>query len=268
MYASDRLGLAAWLALAASVAGCNGTTPGATPASTSPSSASAPMSAAQPAASQQAGNRQDGSATAAVAIPAATASASAPPAAVDFGTRVLNQPDNLQVKMLAYRIAGKTPPLAEWAEKAVGKRYVDEFQRPAALQQEQERLQAVWDGTAGVGWVRFNVNANFSEYDATRGGYYFDAFTPGSYFTFGDVRLGVDNMGELNFWPLDAASAQDVLRRNGSLRNVVLDSLFRITGASQRGDAQEISLQLQRYTITSDRYGQQGTVLGERVFGQ
>lgn len=265
MSASDAVRLWGGLMLA-TLAGCS-RAPGDSPGAEPPVSPPAETAAARPAASAPTATPSAAADLAAPALPAATPPAGAP-AAASFGSRILNQPDDLQVKMLAYRVASKTPPLADWAQDVVAKRYVDEFQRPAALQQEQERLQAIWDSTADVGWLRFNVKASFSEYDASRGGYYLNAFTPGAYFTFGDVRLSVDNMGELNFWPLDATVAQEVLRKSGGSRYVVLDSLFRIAGASQRGDAQEISLQLQRYTINSDRYGQQGTVLGERVFSQ
>jgi len=195
--------------------------------------------------------------------------------AARFGERQLDHPDDLQVLMLMYRLEGREPPIGEWAAAQSRVAYADEFQRPALLKEEQERLQGIYDSTAEVGRLRMNVNARFGEYDAARGGYYFDAFMPGSQFDFSArpspsggaqrISLQVDNPEELNFWPLDAAAAKDVLARNGGQRNVVLDSRFRITGIGRRGDGPVISARLLGYAIGSDRYGNPAT-FGERRF--
>ena len=192
------------------------------------------------------------------------------------GTQLLSHPDDLQMVMLGYRLRGLVPPLAQWAEEqqAVGR--ANEFERATVLQGERERLQSIYDGTADVGRLRLNVNSQFSEYDGSRGGYYLTAFSPGSVFTFSaqpvsgaseHVRVQVDNEDELNFWPLDAAAAQDVLREAGGTRSVTLDSSFRITGVSQRSDGTTIAVRLQRYAIVADRY-RNPVVLGERMFDE
>src|SRR3546814_11675840 len=77
----------------------------------------------------------------------------------------------------------------------------------------------------------------------------------------------VDNEEELNFGPLDAAAAQDVLREAGSTRSVTLDGSFRITGVSQRSDGTTITVRLQRYAIVADRY-RNPVVLGELMFDE
>jgi hypothetical protein len=81
------------------------------------------------------------------------------------------------------------------------------------------------------------------------------------------VSVRVDNPGELNFWPLDAATARDVLDRNGGLRNVVLDARMRITGISRRSDGPALSATLLGYTITSHRHGQPVVLGGLRFDG-
>ena len=73
------------------------------------------------------------------------------------------------------------------------------------------------------------------------------------------ITLQVDNPEELNFWPLDAARAQDVLTRNSGLRSVVLDSRFLITGASRRSEGLVIKARLLGYTIGSDHYNRPAT---------
>src|SRR5690606_13652224 len=133
----------------------------------------------------------------------------------------------------------------------------------AVLESELQRLQGIYDGTAGVGRLRMDVSAQLSQYDSARGGYYLTAFTPGSAFNFSAelasparerISVQVDNEEELNFWPLDAATAQEVLRKTNGSRSVSLDSRFRITGIGQRSGGPTITVRLQRYTIVSTRY--------------
>jgi len=214
-------------------------------------------------------------AKAAAPAPSRSAASEAAPAAMRFGERQLDHPDNLQILMLAYRLEGRIPPIDEWAAAQSRVVYADEFTRPALLKEEQERLQGIYDGTAEIGRLRMNVNARFGEYDATRGGYYLDAFMPGSAFDFSaqpspstqaqHISLRVDNSEELNFWPLDAAVAQDVLARNSGMRSVVLDSRFVITGISRRNEGRVITARLAGYVIGSDHYNRPAT-FGERRF--
>lgn len=201
-------------------------------------------------------------------------SAAAPAATGVAGTQLLSHPDDLQMVMLGYRLRGLVPPLAQWAEGQQTVRRANEFERAAVLQAERERLQSIYDGTAGVGRLRLEVRSQFSEYDGNRGGYYLTAFAPGSVFTFStqpvsgtreQVSVQVDNEEELNFWPLDAAAAQEVLRASNGTRSVTLDSSFRITGVTQRSGSTTITVRLQRYAIVSNRY-RSPTVLGEQAF--
>lgn len=209
---------------------------------------------------------------------AASTSSSTQPAATEarYGERQLDHPDDLQMLLLSYRLEGREPPIATWAGQQSRVAYADEFQRPALLQDERGRLQAIHDGTADVGRLRLNVNARFGEYDSARGGYYLDVFMPGSVFHFNAqpspaerqqrVSLQIDNPEELNFWPLDAAAAQDVLARNSGLRDVTLDSRLRITGINRRSDGSVITARLEGYSIGSEHYGRPVS-LGERQFG-
>lgn len=233
-------------------------------------SAQTQATAAAPAAPASSGATptKDAAATPIAASPAATGA--------HYGERQLDHPDDLQMLLLSYRLEGREPPIATWAGQQSRVAYADEFQRPALLQDEQGRLQAIYDGTADVGRLRLNVNARFGEYDSARGGYYLDAFMPGSVFHFTAqpspaerqqrVSLQIDNPEELNFWPLDAAAAQDVLTRNSGLRNVTLDSRLRITGINRRSDGPVITARLEGYSIGSEHYGRPVS-LGDRQFG-
>lgn len=213
---------------------------------------------------------------AAVADAAQAGGSSSPPAAASFGARQLDHPDDLQMLMLAYRLEGQPPPIADWAAAQARVAVADEFDRPAWAVQEQQRLQEIYDGTADIGSVRMNVNARFGEYDAGRGGYYLDAFVPGNVFTFEvqpapnpvrreRITLQVDNREELNFWPLDLAAAKDVLGRNSGQRHVTLDSRLQLTGIHRRSDGRVISARLLGYAIGSDHFGRPVS-FGERSF--
>ncbi|WP_221625996.1 hypothetical protein [Pseudoxanthomonas sp. 3HH-4] len=251
------------LALTVALIACEGGQPEGETAPTSASTAQA-AGASPSAASTDARTASDKATAASDAL-----------AAARFGDRQLDHPDDLQILMLAYRLEGRTPPIDEWAAAQSRVAYADEFTRPALLKEEQERLQGIYDGTADVGRLRMNVNARFGEYDASRGGYYLDAFMPGSAFNFSvqpspsagtqQISLQVDNPEELNFWPLDATAAQDVLTRNSGMRSVVLDSRFVITGISRRNDGRVISARLAGYAIGSDHYNKPAT-FGELRF--
>lgn len=253
-------------ALVALLAGCGGEAdPG--------TSAAAPAADGGAAATDRAGPAAPGPAVA--TTPARASAGTAVPAGVP-GDRVLNQPEDLQLLMLAYRLQGRPPPIADWAAANVSAGAVNEFDRPRLLAEETARLQAIYDGTDGAGGVRINVRAHFSEYDGGRGGYYLDAYVPGSSIGFEArpaaypfrperVSLAVVNSEELNFWPLDPASARQVLERNGNGRNVVLDSRFRILGAARRGDGWVLDVQLLGYVINSDTY-RDNSRLGELRF--
>lgn len=253
-------------ALVAMLAGCGGE-----PEAAAAASGAAPEAGA--AGRDGAANAAPGNA---VAAPATQAPAAAANLAGVPGDRVLNQPEDLQLLMLAYRLQGQVPPIADWAAANVSMGAANEFDRPRMLAEETARLQSIYDGTAGVGGVRLNVRAHFSEYDGGRGGYYLDAYVPGSSIGFEArpagypfrperVSLAVVNDEELNFWPLDPDAARQVLERNSGGRNVVLDSRFRIVGAARRGDGWVLDVQLLGYAINSDTY-RDNSRLGEQRF--
>ncbi|TNJ33015.1 hypothetical protein [Arenimonas terrae] len=208
------------------------------------------------------------------AAPAGTVATAAPV----LGSRVLGHPDDLQMVMLGYRLQGRVPPLTEWAAEQPRVKYGNEFERADLLAQESARLQDIYDATADIGRLRLNVNARLSEYDAGRGGFYLNAYLPGSRFDFAvqpapypvreeRVTLAVDDRGELNFWSVEVATAQQALARNDNLREVLLDSELQITGVSHRSEGVVIEVELLGYAILTTHYDQR-LRLGEVRFDQ
>lgn len=220
---------------------------------------------------EEAADAQAGRAVYAAAPPVEQATATQPAAAraagpaassaALVGDNTLGYPEDLEMVMLGYRLRSLEPPLAEWAAATSAVRFANEFDRTAVLQRETSRLAAAYEATAGVGFVQLRTSSTFSEYDGTRGGYYVNAFAPGTVYTFESrepvrekVTLQLANAQEAYFWPLDAAAAEEVLRTNFS-RGVNIDAKVAVTGAIQRASGTVITGRILRYDILSTRYG-------------
>ena len=182
----------------------------------------------------------------------------------DFiGDVVLAYPDDMQVTMLAYRLTGRTPPLSDWAAEEFKVRRADEFSKALLLQEETERLAAIYQATENVGYLQYRLNSQLSQYDSTKGGYYLTAFTPGQQTTFSgreQVSLLIDNMKDAYFWALPPERARDILAQTS--RNISLDVKVRITGTERRSSGLLIKGHIVDYGIYSQRYND------ERVLAQ
>ncbi|MBA4285537.1 MAG: hypothetical protein C0434_08410 [Xanthomonadaceae bacterium] len=184
----------------------------------------------------------------------AIASASAPA----VGSDSLDYPDDLQLLLLGYRLAGQTPPFETWAQEAQAVRNADEFSRAGVLKAEVERLQAVAASVAGVGYVRVKTHCNLSEYDGGRGGYYLPAFEPGVRYSFEAFRDKVDlqiaNSADAYLWPLTPDAARGILQKTGT-RAVDVDMHIAITRAARRANGLQLDGRVQDYRVISSQYG-------------
>lgn len=170
--------------------------------------------------------------------------------------------------MLAYRLEGRTPPIDEWASSQYRVKYADEFKRPSSLQaEEQERLQGIYDGTAEVGRLRLNVNAQFGEYDAA------GRVLPGCVHAgqrqfrrrshrrrsrdSGSLFRSTIRGAQLGHWML--LGHRTYWTRNSGLRSVVLDSWSRSPAQVARSEGLVIKARLLGYTIGSDHYNRPAT---------
>jgi hypothetical protein len=187
--------------------------------------------------------------------PTAVASAAATTA---VGSQTLDYPDPLQLLMLAYRLAGQTPPIDTWALQASSLISADEFSRPAVLKAEIERLTAVFASTADVGFVRLTTDGNLSEYDAARGGYYLPAFESGIRYEFEAYReklgLQVANSADAYLWPLKPDEARETLKKAG-MRTVGVDMKLAIVRASRRSSGLQLETRVLDYRVISRQYG-------------
>ena len=173
--------------------------------------------------------------------PAAAPEAAAEPASTTpsaaVGSQTLDYPDDLQLLLLAYCLAGQTPPFDTWARTASSVHSADEFSRAAALKTEIERLQAVAASVADAGFLRVKTDCNLSEYDGSRGGYYLPAFEPGVRYNFEAFReklgLQVANSADAYLWPLTPDAAREVLQKAG-MRTVSVDMRIAVSRATRR----------------------------------
>lgn len=180
-----------------------------------------------------------------------------------IGTQTLDYPDELQMVLLADRLAGQTPPLDDWAGTAREVQSADEFSRQQKQAAERQRLDAIAASVAGVGRVRLKTSSSLSEYDSGRGGFYLDAFQPGLTYTFKaydqSVSLRLGNASAAYLWALDPSAAKAVLTRLGA-RAVNVDMTVELTGASARASGLQIDGRIRDYRLISDRYGSGGQI--------
>ena len=194
----------------------------------------------------------------ATAPEAAPEPAAATPPSAAVGSQTLDYPDDLQLLLLAYRLAGQTVPFDAWARTASSVQSADEFSRATALQAEIERLQAVAASVADVGFVRVKTSSNLSEYDGSRGGYYLPAFEPGVRYDFEafheKLGLQVANSADAYLWPLTPDAARDVLQKAG-MRTVSVDMNIAIVRATRRSSGLQLEGRVVDYRVISMQYG-------------
>ncbi|MEX1147306.1 MAG: hypothetical protein WEB93_02890 [Sphingomonadales bacterium] len=183
------------------------------------------------------------------------------------GDKTLSYPEDLQMVMLAYRMRGETPPLEAWGANTTQVRIANEFTRPAALKAEVDRLRDVYDTTDGVGFLRVRTSTQVSQYDGNRGGFYLNAFSPGTTFSFGHynekVALQVTNSADAYFWPLDAETAQGVLEKNTNSRVVTVDMLMALGALERRTSGPVMSGRVLEYSVFSSHTGRKDLLFGQ-----
>ncbi|WP_439641433.1 hypothetical protein [Nevskia sp.] len=219
------------------MAGCGDQAPTATAAGPAPAAVGA-----APAARAAAGDARPGTAGAGGA------------AAASFGSGLLAYPDDLQMILLAQRLAGGDPvaTIARWAEASPAVRQANEFQRDAALAAERQRLEAVLAAVADSGRLRIRTTTQLGDYDTAAGVWYLSAFQPGSLFTFSHQRdsaaLAMQNAREAYRWPMPAAEAE-ALKRKTQYRTVEVDIDLTITGARMRGNGPQVDARITAFQL-------------------
>jgi hypothetical protein len=142
-----------------------------------------------------------------------------------------------------YQLANSQPPIEKWADAAPSVRQANEFGKQAAAEKEVSRLRAELYSLADVGFVRLNINMEFSQYDASLGEYTLRGFGADNYLQYScfadkQLRVRLDNSPWAQSWPLKPAEAEQVLQRNGGSRSIVAVSRIELVGAepdSQQG---------------------------------
>jgi len=200
-------------------------------------------------------------------VSAAATSTAVPPAsaAPALGAGLLEYPHDVQMILLALRLAGGDPAatIATWAEASDDVRRANEFQRDAALAGETRRLEALLAAVADTGRLRIKTSTQLGEYDAAAGVWYLSAFQPGSVFTFLHQRqqasLAMSNTREGYRWPM-AADEAEALKRKTQYRSIEVDIDLVITGARMRSNGPQIDTRITEYRLRTT--GGDGSEIG------
>jgi hypothetical protein len=140
--------------------------------------------------------------------------------------KTLIDPSGIDLFFLQYAVSGATPPFADLAKLDTTVQSADEFSRDATLAKVEAQLRARASAVHGTSYLQVNLINSFGQYDGKYKEYDFQMVngTTISYSgIFGrEVDLTLTNGGFAETWKLDPTEAEDVLRRTGGSRSVVL----------------------------------------------
>jgi len=165
-------------------------------------------------------------------VGAMACAATAPTGALAAGPMV--DPTNEVMCLLYYQLAKTPAPLDDYAGKNRAVVDANEFDKPAAVAKEKDRLTALVASLQGVTAVRINVNNQFGEYDSTLGGFPLN-FSPDQFLYFNcsdgtQARLRFANAQQAQAWVLDPKTAQADLKKNLNGRDVLTTVDIDLTG--------------------------------------
>ena len=167
--------------------------------------------------------------------------------------------DDGDIVRIYYAVAGLTPPLEKWAERAVP------YDNGGVSQEEawkraKAKVQAQWDAVKDVRCFTIRTSANIGSYDDARGGLPVGAIRPDRYFTFSEggdyVQVRLVNADKANLWkiPRDRAMA---LTANYGLNGATAVIRIKVLSARPSDHGGVIQGRVTGYDIVSDRNGVQ-----------
>ncbi|GAA6176981.1 hypothetical protein [Sulfitobacter pacificus] len=169
--------------------------------------------------------------------------------------KVIDNPNDKTIQLLADYLAGNTPNFREEALKSYEYRRANEFDKPNVLKTLENQLRAEYDGFAEVEGLQLRVNAKLGQFDAAAGVYRISAFKPGVYFPFkAGYGLFLDNASDLHEWSLPVAEARKV-RELSPYGNVVVEMIVTPFGVAPN-DQRHVRGQVIQMKIFEQRSGQ------------
>lgn len=150
---------------------------------------------------------------------------------------VLVNPTDDTLCLLYYHFAGQTPAFDQLAQNDPSVENANEFDKPAALAAQTQKLKSFYDSLASVKTVKINIDMSLGTYDSQQGEYDLSGFAGDeylSYYCFNSIRLQLqfDNSDYAQSWTLTLDAAEAVLDKNGGGRDVVAISTIELTGVN------------------------------------
>lgn len=171
--------------------------------------------------------------------------------------KLLVDPAGVDVFFLQYAISGASPDFTELANLDPAVQAANEFSRNATRARVEGELRARAGSVQGTTLLQVNLNDSFGEFDSKYREYDFKMGN-GSvipYFAvFGrEVDLALTNGGLAQSWRLEPSEAEDILRRTGGDRNVLLVLRLQILNAppAMNGAPMRINTRILEYGIRS-----------------
>ena len=183
----------------------------------------------------------DGSANAAQVIHAQPGAAKF--TAANFRTGELVSPDAEAIASLYYDWAGIEPPIDEFAEQYVNDdRSVNDGNRVQKLARAQDIYRRRFRSGLNVGFIKLNLSAKLSEYDAATGEFYVDAFAPGSSVNYRAYdrffHLKFENDADAYRWKVPAYMADRIVQQTEGehgFRSLTIPVVAQVTSVAPSG---------------------------------
>ena len=164
-------------------------------------------------------------------------------AAANFRTGELVSPDAEAIASLYYDWAGIEPPIDEFAEQYVNDdRSVNDANRVQKLARAQDIYRRRFRSGLNVGFIKLNLSAKLSEYDATTGEFYVDAFAPGSSVNYRAYdrffQLKFENDAEAYRWKVPSYMADRIVQQTEGehgFRSLTIPVVAQISGVAPSG---------------------------------
>jgi hypothetical protein len=180
--------------------------------------------------------------------------------------KLLTDPDGIDLFFLQYSISGAAPSFSDLAGLDSTVQSANEFNRDDARAKVEAQLRARAEAVRGTRLLQVSLNDSFGQYDPKYKEYDFQmgsgTVVPFNSLFRREVDLALTNGGLAQSWKLEPSEAEDVLRRTGGDRHVllvlklqVLDAPPPVSGAPLRINTRVLEYEI-RSTLKNIHLGQ------------
>jgi len=175
------------------------------------------------------------------------------------GGRELVNPDANTVVFLYYQLAHLPLPMDNWVEEDSRVKFAPAPEKAARRETVRSELNAAAASVQGIGSLRLTINANLSEYDPTYGEFTIRALSPSSVVNFSALGQKVDvsfiNGRTAQIWHVPQAEAQAVRDKISYTSNVEIDALLKIADVLPGPGGGAITTEVIEYELRETQHG-------------